>query len=205
MNNPYKILGLDPSATATEIRRAYKKLAGKHHPDRGGDKAKFQEVKESYETLSNPEYRAQYDATGKVEKQDLKQTALATLIQKISAKLDENRPFDTFNLFRMTENELKDSKAQITTNIGNGELFVKKLSNLSKRMTKKGDGENIFVSLVEDKITNVEAQLTQMRFQLEVGDEMLLMLSDYDYEELMQLGGTTSPYIYTTVTIGTGS
>jgi curved DNA-binding protein len=57
----YSTLGVDRGASPDDIKRAYRKAAAKHHPDRGGDTAKFQEVQAAYETLSNPEKRQQYD------------------------------------------------------------------------------------------------------------------------------------------------
>ena len=54
MKNPYQILGVDSSASPDEIKRAYRKLAAKHHPDRGGDTAKFQEIQSAYDALTNP-------------------------------------------------------------------------------------------------------------------------------------------------------
>jgi curved DNA-binding protein len=51
--NPYQILGLKPGASEEEIKKAYRKLAMKHHPDRGGDEAEFKKIKEAYETLTN--------------------------------------------------------------------------------------------------------------------------------------------------------
>lgn len=61
----YTILGVERSATQDEIKRAYRKLAAQHHPDKGGDTAKFQEVQAAYETLSDPNLRQQYDMRGK--------------------------------------------------------------------------------------------------------------------------------------------
>jgi len=58
----YNILGVERHATDEDIKRAYRKLAAKHHPDReGGDTAKFQEIQSAYETLSDPGKRSQYD------------------------------------------------------------------------------------------------------------------------------------------------
>ncbi len=60
----YKILGIDKKATEQEIKKAYRKLAQKHHPDAGGDAQKFKEATEAYEVLSDKQKRAQYDQFG---------------------------------------------------------------------------------------------------------------------------------------------
>ena len=65
----YKILGLDKNATAEDIKKAYRKLARKHHPDLNpNDKEahkKFQQINEANEVLSDPEKRKKYDQYGK--------------------------------------------------------------------------------------------------------------------------------------------
>lgn len=61
----YHILGVQKGASEDEIKKAYRKLAHQHHPDKaGGDEAKFKEVNEAYQVLSNKEKRAQYDTYG---------------------------------------------------------------------------------------------------------------------------------------------
>ncbi len=64
----YKILGVDKKASQAEIKKAYRKLAVKYHPDKAqGDKAseeKFKEINEAYEVLSDPEKRKKYDTLG---------------------------------------------------------------------------------------------------------------------------------------------
>lgn len=61
----YKILGVDKSASQDEIKKAFRKLAHQHHPDKsGGDEAKFKEANEAYTVLSDTQKRAQYDQFG---------------------------------------------------------------------------------------------------------------------------------------------
>jgi curved DNA-binding protein len=61
MEDFYSLLGVERTATEAEIKTAYRKLAMKHHPDRGGDTATFQTITEAYNTLSDPALRARYD------------------------------------------------------------------------------------------------------------------------------------------------
>lgn len=57
----YQTLGVPNNATPDEIKKAYRKLASKHHPDKGGDTATFQQIQTAYDILSDPEKRSQYD------------------------------------------------------------------------------------------------------------------------------------------------
>lgn len=61
MTDHYQTLGVSKQAGADEIKKAYRKMASQHHPDKGGDTAKFQEIEEAYRILSDPEKRSQYD------------------------------------------------------------------------------------------------------------------------------------------------
>ena len=67
--DPYKILGVNKSASDAEIKKAYRRLALKYHPDKGGtkeDEKKFKEATLAYEILSDKQKRAQYDQFGTV-------------------------------------------------------------------------------------------------------------------------------------------
>lgn len=61
MKNHYHTLGVNRNASADEIKSAYRKLASQHHPDKGGDKARFQEIQNAYSILGDAQKRAEYD------------------------------------------------------------------------------------------------------------------------------------------------
>lgn len=64
MNDPYDVLGVKRDASIDEIKKAFRKLSHQHHPDKGGDAAKFQEINAAYQILSDPEKRARFDQFG---------------------------------------------------------------------------------------------------------------------------------------------
>ncbi len=62
--NYYEVLGVDKNATPDEIKKAYRKKAVEHHPDKGGNEDRFKEAAEAYDVLSNPEKKSNYDTYG---------------------------------------------------------------------------------------------------------------------------------------------
>ncbi|MCL2085617.1 molecular chaperone DnaJ [Candidatus Saccharibacteria bacterium] len=60
----YETLGVKKGASDDEIKKAFRKLAVKHHPDKGGDEAEFKEINEAYEVLKDSKKRARYDQFG---------------------------------------------------------------------------------------------------------------------------------------------
>jgi len=65
MKNYYDTLGVNETASDSEIKSAFRKLAAQHHPDKGGDANKFKEINEAYDTLKNTQKRQEYDTMRK--------------------------------------------------------------------------------------------------------------------------------------------
>ena len=61
MNDYYQTLGVSRNASDSDIKSAYRKLASKHHPDKGGDSEQFKKVQQAYDILGDAQKRAEYD------------------------------------------------------------------------------------------------------------------------------------------------
>jgi curved DNA-binding protein len=61
VKNYYQILGVEKTATADQIKQAFRRSASQHHPDKGGDTTRFQEIQEAYAVLGDEAKRADYD------------------------------------------------------------------------------------------------------------------------------------------------
>ncbi len=62
--NYYETLGVDKKASKEDIKKAFRKLAQQHHPDKGGDEARFKEITEAYAVLADDKRRREYDSYG---------------------------------------------------------------------------------------------------------------------------------------------
>nr|MCW1908361.1 DnaJ domain-containing protein [Candidatus Saccharibacteria bacterium] len=60
----YEVLGVGKEASADEIKKAFRRAAIEHHPDKGGDESKFKEINEAYEVLKDESKRKRYDQFG---------------------------------------------------------------------------------------------------------------------------------------------
>ncbi len=78
----YNTLGITNNATPDEIKKAYRKLAMQHHPDKGGDPEKFQKITEAYESLKDPAKRMQYDRFGSGKQPDYSEMDLNDLFSQ---------------------------------------------------------------------------------------------------------------------------
>jgi len=111
----YQTLGVARDADPQTIKRAYRKLAGQHHPDKGGDEAEFKKLQEAYEGLSDPQKRQMYDQFGTVDPQQQGGP------QGFSFNFNTGSPFDDvmsqFGFSNRGPQQQRNPDAQVNLNI----------------------------------------------------------------------------------------
>jgi len=92
----YNLLGIDSNASNSEIKKSYKKLAMKHHPDKGGDPEKFKQITEAFQVIGDENKRKLYDSGGN---------------EAVNSGMD---PSNMFNMFNSNNNSSKQNKGKST-------------------------------------------------------------------------------------------
>lgn len=111
----YSVLGLKKGASVDEIKKAYRSLAMKHHPDRGGDENRFKEIAQAYEFLSDPQKKQIIDMGGD------------PAAQPGSRGYQQNGPFD----FNFSEQDLNEVFRHFGFNFGGQRQSFKRNRSIS--------------------------------------------------------------------------
>lgn len=202
--NFYKLLGVEKDATEEEIKKAFRKLASKHHPDVGGDINKFKEILLAYETLIDPKARKIYDETGTVEDISLETKVklfardnLISLFTNFITKITSRKDIVGKNILRNLNKEVKISENHLHKHKIRELSRQDALTILMGRFKKKGETETFFEQVIIKQIEDVNKNIKNIDFDLAVRQEMKKLLSEFTYdtlmEELKELGQSVYP------------
>lgn len=195
----YEILGIGRDATKEEIKKAYRKLALKYHPDHnpGNQEAeeKFKEVNMAYEVLSDPDKKKEYDETGNCDGEDNVRKAAIDHLRSMMAQAvkqdNEMSRISSFGSLYESDNTLMKKimralakqKADTNSSIVEARKTIKHLEEEKKKVRMKDNAKhsfNIFESTVDVLINNSKAYVAQAESQLEMLNIATELASDYE-------------------------
>lgn len=191
----YETLSVTPEATSDDIKKAYRSLAQKHHPDKQGDKEVFQAIQAAYAILSDTKKRSAYDRGEPIEAslaEQIEAAAIAGLLKIFDHILER---CDEHNIARL------DLKKTILTEISNGEANLavnKREAQRQLRKWKKAKrqlkaGEFIFAARIHEFRLKAIQDYKQNVFSRRIIDRMKVMADtiDFDFEpQIMMDRGT---------------
>lgn len=183
MKNYYEILGLSNQATEADIKKAYRKLAKEHHPDRGGDELKFKEIQNAYDVLSDSQKRARYDAGEDVDapqntREMQARAFLYTLFEQCIDKYGVSR--DPFKIMKESvEENIRNLDREKEKQRIRKEKFEK-----AKKHIKKGEA---FISCAAAIVVKCEGMMEALEAEKETGMIMLEILASSTFKVEAQL------------------
>ena len=176
----YKELGVSPDCTSEELKHAYRTLAQIHHPDKGGDEETFKRIKMSYEILSDPDKRANYDATGSFEQShDINAEVLNELASLTMHFINKMDPINDDLIMMMKGDIIEGLKrvhneiSEITKQINKFEIIIVRIKSRKK--------ENMLQKFTQNHIDNLKRARKNMERRIELLDLMSDNLLDYFY------------------------
>lgn len=197
MNDPYRTLRVNRSATPDEIQAAYRKLAMRWHPDRNaGDKkaeAKFKAVQEAWEILGDPDRRARYDATGDTSadrsEQEVQAILIAVLKSIMSKHASEAGPIWTMgggikhtDVVAEMRKAMETGRKQMKDEVARLTRVVETYTDAADRFTVADGEENLLRDVVRSELDLATKSLAQARRQLGLGEQSLAALKRFSYK-----------------------
>lgn len=183
----YDDLGLDPSATTGEVKKAYRKKAKKSHPDKGGSTEEFNRVNKAYLILSDPDRRSRYDQTGEEntygadnERSNIMAIvagAMSCVIGAIEARGRDPLRFDLLGEMKASiKTEIGKQRAEITRLQAN----VKKTERLLGKFKVKS-GENFLEQMIKAQAMNIGLNARQKEEAVKPFEAALDLLKDVEF------------------------
>lgn len=176
--NLYETLGVPRDATQAQIKKAYKKLAQRLHPDKPtGDAEKFQAIQHAYEILSDENNRAHYDRTGS-DKGAPDYHSLATA--HLSGLFSDITSGDMrFNIITEAKGMVAEKLAQFrSSEISHKANITKAEKHLNRVKTRKN--ENIFKMVLDARIATLKSELESFKHNMLILETMQELLQDYE-------------------------
>ena len=176
----YKVLGVERNAPPEQIKKAYKRMAAKNHPDRkGGDTRAMVAINKAYETLSDPKRREYYDLHGEEAKPTtLEQQALQTLYGILLVLCEQS---DEGNL---VEAIIANVRNNLNTIRNSRPTLEKRLTRIERQRRcirrKKKAGANIFDSAFQQQIDAIKAKIAEIPQAIAICEKALEIMDEYE-------------------------
>lgn len=176
---PYETLGVNPDASAAEIKRVFRKKAESAHPDkRGGSHEEMSSLNEAYKTLIDPKRRLLYDKTSETQQRPEEDEIRAMVMSAFMDALQKDAP----DVLMHARKFIEKSKQTSENGIAQLKEAIKQLKKRRKKIRTKNP-INAFHLIVDQHLVQAEQQIELQKIGIGVHDKALKMLSEYESDE----------------------
>jgi len=203
--NLYETLGIDKSASKSEIKKAYRDLAAKHHPDVGGKEEIFKKISAAHDILKDEISRSHYDDTGEDKKKELnfEQLAAAFIQAQIIPAIEQIDNVDNCDMLELFNKIISTMLMDCTKALDDLESDTEdivKLESIINRMKIKDGASNIFTQILTAEVISRRKNVAMLKDQWQTEKGFMEQLQEvlksyeYEYEQMRQImsnmGGT---------------
>lgn len=184
----YEDLGLQPGASNTQVRTAYRRLAAQFHPDKNpAGRERFDQITHAYQILSDPDRKARYDRTGrdddvKVTPQVVQNMVEQTMLAVIMAERPDGSTDDPTweDIKSKILRTIRDNRREPQANLKQARKRLKRLDNLAKRFRSKTDADPIGDAFAAHRRRMV-LEVNKWEDALELSHKVEAAFDAYDY------------------------
>jgi curved DNA-binding protein CbpA len=178
--NHYEILGVSKKATPAEIKKAYKRMAKKHHPDRnGGDNTQMVLVNKAYDTLMDPAKREHYDLTGEDKPVTPIDVEAKNSLLSLFAQLFNDSRRTKFNIPNRARTVVSQVQVKKTRERAENVAFIEEVKRRRDEVTVAEGEENLWLQLLDSQIAEFQGKVAKNDHELAVTKRSLEMLAAY--------------------------
>jgi curved DNA-binding protein CbpA len=178
----YDDLGVAQSADEDTIKRAYRKKAQQHHPDKGGCQEKFRKIQHAYDVLSDDERRERYDATGNETPMPNIREKAALLLQELLSEGIDKINIKTNNLIELAKQQVIEKKDSLHKEKLKFQKKIEKREEVICRMKCASCDNNTMRMIIDGDIAAIKNEMDKIDWVIAVFEEMLSMLKPYEYK-----------------------
>jgi curved DNA-binding protein CbpA len=181
----YETLGVKKDATKAQIKKAYRKKANVHHPDKGGDQEEFKALVVAYNILYDDDKRKRYDEGETAE--SITKTALSedqqilALVLSLFVQVVALTDVKVTNIPHVMRLNIDKSIQEFSNMINNQQAHINKFKAVIHRIKSKSQ-ENVFVAAATQQINNSEREIAKIKDQQKIGVGAKKFLEAYSYE-----------------------
>ena len=184
--NPYESLGVEKDADPETIKKAYRSLAKKHHPDTGADSSKITDLTTAYDILSDPEKRKRFDETGEsgpTNEQHQIYTEFLKMSEEILLKYADKPVKSSLGLIQKgIEAHGRDAKTKVQDQID--------ILNKAKARILKAPENDVLGTMIAQRLDDLTKQMGLLDHQMEIAYKALALFDEYQITEPDPFAGT---------------
>lgn len=198
--NPWEILGLKEGASDKQIKKAFRDLAKKHHPDKGGDGGIFAEISKAFALIETEDARKKFERSTGLPEKSLTSMAIEVVLIKIMGGIQTSNDIMHLKhkqLIEITKEACRNDLTQMKRDHRKKRLQIEVMQDLISRFTFNGEKEKDFISYaLDDEVNATKKNLKRLEKQMQIAARGLTLLKKYSFNAEVYMANRSYHFHY---------